>query len=76
LEPLQKDAENMLTEMDTTKEKMENLRLEAKEMMKEHITTHNVESIAEKSTQVQPKIEGVTGKFQELAKLVCDANIA
>jgi hypothetical protein len=38
LEPLQEDAENILTEMDTTKGHMENIRLEAEEMLKEHLT--------------------------------------
>jgi hypothetical protein len=66
----------MLTEMDTTKGQMENLRLEAEEILKEHITAQTVESVAEKSTQVKTHAEEISGRFQELEKSVKDANTA
>jgi hypothetical protein len=49
LEPLQEHAEKILTEMDATKGKMETLKLEAEEMMKDYIIAYNVEFVLEKS---------------------------
>jgi hypothetical protein len=76
LEPLQEDAENILTEMDTAKGQMENIKLEAEEMMKEHLTAQTVESVAEKSTQVKTCAEEISGRFQELEKSVKEENTA
>jgi hypothetical protein len=48
--------------------------LESGEILKEHITMHIVDIVAEKSVQVKSKVEEISGRFQELEKSVQEAH--
>jgi len=60
--------------MDTAKGHMENLKLEAEEILKEHIIMQIVESVTEKSAQVKTCAEDISGRFQKFEKYFRDAN--
>jgi hypothetical protein len=51
LEPLHEGEEIIITEMEETKGRIEQLHLESVEVMKDHITLQLVENIVERSAQ-------------------------
>jgi len=64
LEPFQEDEKTMITKLEETKGRLEQLHLESVEVMKEHITTQLVENIAEKRTQVKTRAEELKEDFR------------
>jgi hypothetical protein len=74
LEPLQEGAEQMLNDIDVAKGQIEQISLETRELLKEHITAQIVETIEEKNTQVKSRVEEISSRVQALEKSVQEEN--
>jgi hypothetical protein len=63
LEPLQEQAEQMITTLEIEKSRMEQAHSESIQVLKEHVTMQVMETLTEKSVQAKKQVD-------ELAKQV------
>jgi hypothetical protein len=66
LEPLQQEAERMIEELQTEKGRLAQTHAERREVLKEHMTTQDVETLVEKNVQEKETTTKMENKFHAL----------